>query len=160
MGDSGALLLGFLLATLAIEGLVKTAALATLVLPLLVLAIPIVDTSFVVAKRLKYRQPLYEADRTHLHHRFMNIGFSQKRAVVYMYAWCGILAAAALSTRFLPPRPHGEWDLSNALIAGGMALLALAASVYIAFLLEIVKLANPRIRRREEQARDDARRSA
>ena len=160
MGDSGALLLGFLLATLAIEGLVKTAALATLVLPLLVLAIPIVDTSFVVAKRLKYRQPLYEADRTHLHHRFMNIGFSQKRAVVYMYAWCGILAAAALSTRFLPPRPHGEWDLSNTLIAGGMALLALAASVYIAYLLEIVKLANPRIRRREEQARDDARRSA
>ena len=160
MGDSGALLLGFLLATLAIEGLVKTAALATLVLPLLVLAIPIVDTSFVVAKRLKYRQPLYEADRTHLHHRFMNIGFSQKRAVAYMYAWCGILAAAALSTRFLPPRPRGEWDLSNAFIAGGMALLAVAASVYIAYLLEIVKLANPRIRRREEQARDDARRSA
>jgi UDP-GlcNAc:undecaprenyl-phosphate/decaprenyl-phosphate GlcNAc-1-phosphate transferase len=160
MGDSGALLLGFLLATLAIEGLVKTAALATLVLPLLVLAIPIVDTSFVVAKRLKYRQPLYEADRTHLHHRFMNIGFSQKRAVVYMYAWCGILAVAALSTRFLPPRPHGEWDLSNAFVAGGMALLAIAASVYIAYLLEIVKLANPRIRRREEQAREDARRSA
>ena len=160
MGDSGALLLGFLLATLAIEGLVKTAALATLVLPLLVLAIPIVDTSFVVAKRLKYRQPLYEADRTHLHHRFMSIGFSQKRAVVYMYAWCGILAAAALSTRFLPPRPRGEWDLSNAFIAGGMALLALAASVYIAYLLEIIKLANPRIRRREERARDDARRSA
>ena len=160
MGDSGALLLGFLLATLAIEGLVKTAALATLVLPLLVLAIPIVDTSFVVAKRLKYRQPLYEADRTHLHHLFMNIGFSQKRAVVYMYAWCGILAAAALSTRFLPPRPRGEWDLSNAFIAGGMALLALAASVYIAYLLEIIKLANPRIRRREERARDDARRSA
>ncbi|MFL5971295.1 MAG: MraY family glycosyltransferase [Gaiellaceae bacterium] len=160
MGDSGALLLGFLLATLAIEGLVKTAALATLVLPLLVLAIPIVDTSFVVAKRLKYRQPLYEADRTHLHHRFMNIGFSQKRAVVYMYAWCGILAAAALSTRFLPPRPRGELDLSNAVIAGGMALLAIAASVYIAYLLEIIKLANPRIRRREERARDDARRSA
>jgi UDP-GlcNAc:undecaprenyl-phosphate GlcNAc-1-phosphate transferase len=160
MGDSGALLLGFLLATLAIEGLVKTAALATLVLPLLVLAIPIVDTSFVFAKRLKYRQPLYEADRTHLHHRFMNIGFSQQRAVVYMYAWCGILAAAALATRFLPPRPRGEWDLSNALLAGGMALLALAASVYIAYLLEIIKLANPRIRRREEQARDDARRSA
>jgi UDP-GlcNAc:undecaprenyl-phosphate GlcNAc-1-phosphate transferase len=160
MGDSGALLLGFLLATLAIEGLVKTAALATLVLPLLVLAIPIVDTSFVFAKRLKYRQPLYEADRTHLHHRFMNIGFSQKRAVVYMYAWCGILAAAALATRFLPPRPRGDWDLSNTLLAGGVAVLAVAASVYIAYLLEIIKLANPRIRRREEQARDDARRSA
>jgi hypothetical protein len=77
-----------------------------------------------------------------------------------MYAWCGILAAAALATRFLPPRPRGDWDLSNTLLAGGMALLALAASVYIAYLLEIIKLANPRIRRREEQARDDARRSA
>ena len=158
MGDSGALLLGFLLATVSIQGLVKTAALATLVLPLLVLAIPIIDTSFVFAKRLKYRQPLYEADRTHLHHRFMNIGFSQKRAVVYMYAWCGILAAAALATRFLPPRPHGHWDLSNALVAGGMALLAVAASVYIAYLLEIIKLANPRIRRRDEQARREAQR--
>ena len=158
MGDSGALMLGFLLATLSIEGLVKTAALATLVLPLLVLAIPIVDTSFVFAKRLKYRQPLYEADRTHLHHRFMNIGFSQKRAVAYMYVWCGILAAAALATRFLPPRPRGDWDISNALIAAGVALVALAASVYIAYLLEIIKLANPRIRRREEQARREAQR--
>jgi UDP-GlcNAc:undecaprenyl-phosphate GlcNAc-1-phosphate transferase len=160
MGDSGAMLLGFLLATVSIEGLVKTAALATLVLPLLVLAIPIIDTSFVFAKRLKYRQPLYEADRTHLHHRFMNIGFSQKRAVAYMYVWCGILAAAALATRFLPPRPRGDWDVSNTLIAGGVALVALAASVYIAYLLEIIKLANPRIRRREERAREEARRSA
>ena len=158
MGDSGALLPGFLLATVSIQGLVKTAALATLVLPLLVLAIPIIDTSFVFAKRLKYRQPLYEADRTHLHHRFMNIGFSQKRAVVYMYAWCGVLAGAALATRFLPPRPHGHWDISNALVAGGVALLAVAASVYIAYLLEIIKLANPRIRRRDEQARREAQR--
>jgi len=160
MGDSGALLLGFLLATVSIEGLVKTAALATLVLPLLVLAIPIIDTSFVFAKRLKYRQPLYEADRTHLHHRFMNIGFSQKRAVVYMYAWCGVLAGAALATRFLPPRPRGDWDLSNTLVSGGVAVAALAASVYIAYLLEIIKLANPRIRRREEQTREAERRTA
>jgi UDP-GlcNAc:undecaprenyl-phosphate/decaprenyl-phosphate GlcNAc-1-phosphate transferase len=155
MGDSGALLLGFLLATLAVEGLVKTAALATLVLPLLVLAIPIIDTSFVVAKRMKYRQPLYEADRTHLHHRFLSIGFTQTRAVLYMYLWCVILAAAALSTRFLPPRPRGDWDISNAIISVTIGLAALIASVYIAYLLEIVKLANPRVRRREEAARRD-----
>jgi UDP-GlcNAc:undecaprenyl-phosphate GlcNAc-1-phosphate transferase len=158
MGDSGALLLGFLLATLAVEGLVKTAALATLVLPLIVLAIPIIDTSFVFAKRLKYRQPLYEADRMHLHHRFLNIGFSQARAVAYMYFWCALLAAAALATRFLPPRPHGHWDGSNVLVAAAIGIAALAASVYIAYLLEIVKLANPRIRRREEQARREAER--
>src|SRR5918992_1852277 len=156
MGDSGALLLGFTLAALSIEGLLKTAALATLVLPLLVLAIPIIDTSFVFAKRLKYRQPLYAADRTHLHHRFMNIGFSQTRAVAYMYLWCVILAAAALATRFLPPRPRGDWDVSNAVVSGLIGLAAVAASIYMAYLLEIVKLANPRIRRREDQARAEA----
>ena len=57
---------------------------ATLLFPLLVLAVPIIDTSFVVAKRLKYRQPVYTADRSHLHHRFMNIGFSQARAALTM----------------------------------------------------------------------------
>src|SRR5580765_2537702 len=53
MGDSGALLLGFTLASVSVEGMLKTAALATLVLPLLVLAVPLIDTSFVVAKRIK-----------------------------------------------------------------------------------------------------------
>ena len=153
MGDSGALLLGFTLATLSIEGLLKTAATVALFFPLLVLAVPILDTAFVIAKRLKYRQPLYAADRTHLHHRFVNIGFSQRRAALYMYAWCATLAAAALATRFIPPRPHGELDLSNTLVDGVIGLVAVGASVYIVYLLEIVKLMNPRIRRREQQVR-------
>jgi UDP-GlcNAc:undecaprenyl-phosphate/decaprenyl-phosphate GlcNAc-1-phosphate transferase len=153
MGDSGALLLGFILATLSIEGLLKTAATVALFFPLFVLAIPIVDTSFVLAKRLKYRRPLYAADRTHLHHRFANIGFSQRRAALYMYAWCGTLAAAALATRFMPPRPHGDWQLWPTLGVIAIGLVAVAASVYIVYLLEIVKLMNPRIRRREEAAR-------
>jgi UDP-GlcNAc:undecaprenyl-phosphate/decaprenyl-phosphate GlcNAc-1-phosphate transferase len=152
MGDSGALLLGFTLATLSIQGLLKTAATVALFFPLLVLAVPIIDTAFVIAKRLKYRRPLYAADRTHLHHRFVNIGFSQRRAAAYMYAWCGTLAAAALATRFLPPRPHGDLDLSNALVDGLIALVAVGASIYIVYLLEIVKLMNPRIRRREQAA--------
>ena len=79
MGDSGALLLGFMLGALAVQGLLKTAAVATLLFPLLVLAVPIIDTSFVVAKRIKYGQPVYAADQTHLHHRFLNIGFSRAR---------------------------------------------------------------------------------
>jgi UDP-GlcNAc:undecaprenyl-phosphate GlcNAc-1-phosphate transferase len=161
MGDSGALLLGFVLATEAVQGLLKTAALATLVLPLLVLAVPILDTSFVVAKRLKYRRPIWLGDRTHLHHRFVDIGFTQRRAVAYLYAWCATLAGGALATRFLRPRPHGDWRLWPTVGAAVVALAVVGASVYIAFLLEIVKLANPRIRRREEQAREAAaRRSA
>jgi UDP-GlcNAc:undecaprenyl-phosphate GlcNAc-1-phosphate transferase len=160
MGDSGALLLGFILATLSIQGLLKTAATVALFFPLLVLAIPIVDTSFVLAKRLKYRRPLYAADRTHLHHRFTNIGFSQRRAALYMYAWCGTLAAAALATRFIPPRPHGDWQLWPTLGVVAIGLVAVAASVYIVYLLEIVKLMNPRIRRREAEARAQERVSA
>src|SRR5436309_565528 len=76
MGDSGALLLGFTLGALAIQGLLKTAAVATLLFPLLVLAVPILDTSFVVAKRIKHGEPIYGADRHHLHHRFLNIRYS------------------------------------------------------------------------------------
>jgi UDP-GlcNAc:undecaprenyl-phosphate/decaprenyl-phosphate GlcNAc-1-phosphate transferase len=154
MGDSGAMLLGFVLAAVSIQGLLKTAATVALFFPLVVLAIPIVDTSFVFAKRLKHRQPLYAADRTHLHHRFVNIGFSQRRSALYMYAWCAVLAAAALATRFIPFRAHGQWHLWPTVAVGVIGLAALATSLYIVYLLEIVKLANPRIRRREEAARE------
>ena len=160
MGDSGALLLGFTLGALSVQGLLKTAAVATLLFPLLVLAVPIIDTSFVVAKRLKYRQPVYGADRSHLHHRFMNIGFSQPRAALTMWAWCGILAAAALATRFLKPHAHGVWHTGPTVAIAAIGALALAASIYMVYLLEIVKLANPRIRRREAEAREAERKSA
>src|SRR4051794_5064164 len=160
MGDSGALLLGFVLATISVQGLLKTAATIALFFPLLVLAVPILDTSFVVLKRLKYRQPGYVADRQHLHHRFVNIGFSQRRAAAYMYLWCGTLAAAALATRFIPFREHGRWHPLPSLAAGAIGLAAVAASIYMVYLLEIVKLANPRIRRREAEARAQQRKTA
>jgi UDP-GlcNAc:undecaprenyl-phosphate GlcNAc-1-phosphate transferase len=156
MGDSGALCLGFILASVSIQGLFKTASTVVLVLPLLVLAVPIIDTSFVVARRLKYSQPIYAADRSHLHHRFMNIGFSQRRAAVTMWLWCASLAGAALATRFVPFREGGAWHLWDTLAVVGIALFALAYSVYVVYLLEIVKLANPRIRRRERE-RNEAR---
>jgi UDP-GlcNAc:undecaprenyl-phosphate GlcNAc-1-phosphate transferase len=152
MGDSGALLLGFTLATLSVEGLLKTASIVSLLLPLVVLAVPIADTSFVVAKRLKQGLPVYERDRSHLHHRFLRIGFTQRRAVLTIYGWCATLAAAALATRFLEPRPHGHWRLWPTLVDSGIGLLALGASVYIVYVLEIVKLANPYLRRRAEEA--------
>ena len=115
-------------------------------------AIPIVDTSFVLAKRLKYRRPLYEADRTHLHHRFANIGFSQRRAALYMYGWCALLAGVALATRFIPFREHGYWHFWPTVAVVAIGVVALAASVYTIYLLEIVKLANPLMRRREQEA--------
>jgi UDP-GlcNAc:undecaprenyl-phosphate/decaprenyl-phosphate GlcNAc-1-phosphate transferase len=157
MGDSGALSLGFILASVSIQGLLKTASTVVLVLPLLVLAVPIIDTSFVVARRLKHGLPVYAADRSHLHHRFLNIGFSQRRAAATMWLWCLSLAGAALATRFVPFREGGEWHLWETLAVLAIALFALAFSVYVVYLLEIVKLMNPRIRRRaREQAAAEA----
>jgi UDP-GlcNAc:undecaprenyl-phosphate/decaprenyl-phosphate GlcNAc-1-phosphate transferase len=154
MGDSGALCLGFILASVSIQGLLKTASTVVLLLPLLVLAVPIIDTSFVVARRVKHNRPIYAADRSHLHHRFLNIGFSQRRAAVTMWLWCASLAGAALATRFVPFREGGEWNPWQTLVVIAIGFFALAFSVYVIYLLEIVKLMNPRIRRRERAQKD------
>ena len=143
MGDSGALLLGFSLAAVSVQGLLKTAATVALFFPLLVLAVPILDTGFVVARRLKYRMPITTPDKTHLHHRFVNIGFSQPRAVAYIYFWVATLAVAALGTRYIPFREDGRWRPWPTVGAAALGLLAVAASIYMVYLLEIVKLGEP-----------------
>jgi UDP-GlcNAc:undecaprenyl-phosphate/decaprenyl-phosphate GlcNAc-1-phosphate transferase len=154
MGDSGALLLGFVLATVAVQGLLKTAATVALAFPLLVLAIPILDTSFVLVRRLKHREKVYLADQAHLHHRFLRRGISQRRATVTMWGWCLTLAGAALATRFVPFREHGEWHLWPTVAVSLIGAAALACSLYVVYFLEIVKLRNPYLRRREEDVRE------
>jgi UDP-GlcNAc:undecaprenyl-phosphate GlcNAc-1-phosphate transferase len=148
MGDSGALLLGFVLAAVAVQGLLKTAATVALFFPLLVLAVPIVDTTFVVLRRLKHGEPVFEGDQAHLHHRFVRRGFSQSRATLTIWAWCLSLAAGALATRFIPFREGGTWHLWPTVEAGAIGLVALAFSVYVVYVLEIVKVGNPISRRR------------
>ena len=161
MGDSGALVLGFLLAAVSVQGLLKTASTVVLFLPLLVLAVPILDTSFVVARRLKHRQPLSTPDQAHLHFRFLRRGFSQRRAAVTMWVWCATLAGAALATRFIPFREGGTWHLAETLAVAAIALIALTFSLYVVYVLEIVKLNNPRrFRRREDSEPEPKRRSA
>src|SRR4051794_28388351 len=139
MGDSGALALGFLLACLAVDGVLKTAAAITLVAPLLVLAVPILDTSFVVLKRLKYRRPPWRADHNHFYHRFMRIGYSQRRTAAYLHLWALMLAAYALLARFVPPRPRGDWDLGRSLFLTAVGLVVIAISVWMVYSLEILK---------------------
>jgi UDP-GlcNAc:undecaprenyl-phosphate GlcNAc-1-phosphate transferase len=149
MGDSGALLLGFVLAAVSVQGLLKTAATVALLFPLLVLAVPIVDTTFVVARRLKHGESPFEGDQAHLHHRFLRRGFSEPRATMTIWSWCASLAAAALATRFIPFRAHGAWHVWPTLAAALIGLVAVAFSIYVVYVLEIVKIANPYQRRRE-----------
>jgi UDP-GlcNAc:undecaprenyl-phosphate GlcNAc-1-phosphate transferase len=145
MGDSGALALGFLLALVAVEGVLKTAATIALVAPMLVIAVPILDTSFVVLKRLKYRRPPWGADHNHFYHRFMRIGYSQRRTAAYLHLWALSLSAYAILLRFVPPRPGGEWDLGNTLIGLAAGLVVLAGSVWMVYTLEILKARHLRV---------------
>jgi len=145
MGDCGALALGFVLACVAVQGVLKTAASIALIAPLLVLAVPILDTSFVVLKRLKYRRPPWGADQNHFYHRFMRIGFSQRRTAAYLHVWAAMLAAWALLVRFVPPRPLGEWNLRNSLIVAAGALVVFLASVWMVYTLEILKARHLRV---------------
>jgi UDP-GlcNAc:undecaprenyl-phosphate GlcNAc-1-phosphate transferase len=153
MGDSGSLMLGYLLAALSIQGVLKTAAAVSLVFPLVVLALPILDTSFVILKRLKYRQPIYQADRWHFHHRFANIGFSQRRTALYLYAWCSSLSALALAVRFVPNHRH-DWSPVAVAVLGGLGLLAIVTSLYVIYLLEIIKARHLRAIRLRRRAGD------
>jgi UDP-GlcNAc:undecaprenyl-phosphate GlcNAc-1-phosphate transferase len=140
MGDCGSNLLGLMLGGVIVEGSLKTNALIALIVPLIVLAVPFLDTGFVVAKRIKYRRPVYQADSNHFHHRFHRIGFSQRRSVLYLYAWTVTMAGLAVALRFVPYSDHGDLNIGWSLVMGGCLVLALAASVYLVLVLEILKL--------------------
>jgi len=141
MGDCGAMLLGLLLGAAIIEGSLKTNALIALIGPLVVLAVPFLDTSFVVAKRLKYRRVPWRGDSNHFHHRFHRMGFSQTRTVLYLYAWTFVMAGLAVALRFIPySESSGELNTGWAILMGALLLGGVAASIYLIYVLEILKL--------------------
>jgi UDP-GlcNAc:undecaprenyl-phosphate GlcNAc-1-phosphate transferase len=164
MGDCGSNLLGYLLGVISIQGSLKTNALVAVVVPLIVLAVPFMDTTFVVLKRMKYGRPVYLADANHFHHRFSRIGFSQRRTVLYLYAWTAGLAGLGLAVRFVPYSDHhGHMHTGWTLVMVGLFVLVLLASIYLVYVLEILKFRRfVRHRRPEhspEQVDDEVRRS-
>ena len=141
LGDSGSNLLGYLLGAIVVQGALKTNAVIALAFPLVILAVPILDSSFVIAKRIKYGKPIYTADKWHFHHRFANIGFSARRTTLYLYGWTLVLALLALALRFVPySDDRGNFDLTWSIVLGVFGLGAVAASVYLVLVLEILKL--------------------
>ena len=145
MGDAGSNLLGYLLGVAAVIGSLKTTAAFALAVPLLVLAVPFMDTGFVVAKRLKYGRKPWQADAEHFHHRMARIGFSQRKTVAYLYTWTLMLAGVALALRFVPySNGNGTYRLGWSIVMGVILLLAAAASVYLVYVLEIFKFKNLR----------------
>ncbi|MBZ4645607.1 MAG: undecaprenyl/decaprenyl-phosphate alpha-N-acetylglucosaminyl 1-phosphate transferase [Clostridia bacterium] len=96
MGDTGSTFLGFVLATVSIQGLFKGYAVISFAVPLLILGLPIFDTGYAILRRLLSGKSIMEADRGHLHHRLIDMGFSQKQTVMILYTMSGILGISAV----------------------------------------------------------------
>ena len=96
MGDTGSMLLGYTLSVAAVLGLVKTAATVALVVPIIALGRPILDTTFAIIRRKMSGVPIFQPDKGHLHHRLLALGMTQKQAVLIMYFVSMILGIVAL----------------------------------------------------------------
>jgi UDP-GlcNAc:undecaprenyl-phosphate GlcNAc-1-phosphate transferase len=128
MGDSGAMLLGLLLASATIAGVGRTvqphgAAVAAFAIPVLipvfVLAVPLVDVALAVIRRLRRGRPVFAPDKEHIHHQLREIGHTHRRAVLLMYYWAILLAGSGLAVSFV----NGRWIVWSILVAS-LALIA------------------------------------
>src|SRR5207244_12928545 len=128
MGDSGAMLLGLLLASATVAGVGRTlqprggdvAAFAIPVLiPIFVLAVPLIDVALAVIRRLLRGRPVFAPDKEHIHHQLRQIGHTHRRAVLIMYYWAILLAGSGLAVSFINGR----------LIVGAILAVALALIV-------------------------------
>lgn len=128
MGDTGSMLLGLLLAaaTITLTGQIDPSVVAgpallptllPLLIPLAVMAIPLVDLVLAVVRRTRAGRNPFAPDKEHLHHRLLEMGHSQARAVFLMYAWTGLIAGAAVAVAFVPvPAAVGGFALGLGLL--------------------------------------------
>ncbi|VBB08923.1 Hypothetical protein LUCI_4206 [Lucifera butyrica] len=96
MGDTGSMFLGYMLAAISVIGTVKSAATIALVVPIVALGLPIMDTAFAIIRRYMNGRPIFKPDKGHLHHRLLEMGLSQKQAVLLMYVISGCLGLSAI----------------------------------------------------------------
>jgi UDP-GlcNAc:undecaprenyl-phosphate GlcNAc-1-phosphate transferase len=107
MGDSGSGFLGFSLAVLSIMSATKAAALFSMLVPIIILAVPIFDTAFAIIRRLMSGKSPFEADKKHLHHRILDKGYSNRNATLIIYGVTIILSIIAvistnIADKYLP----------------------------------------------------------
>ena len=112
MGDSGSMTLGFLLATATVAGVGRTAPInfkaetvifyLPVVIPLIILAIPILDTALAIVRRARGGKHIFHADKRHLHHQLLEIGHGHRQAVLIMYGWTAVVGGAGLALSFAP----------------------------------------------------------
>ena len=96
MGDTGSMFLGYTLATVSIQGLFKFYAVISFAVPFILLGLPIFDTGFAIVRRLLKGQSPLQADRGHVHHRLIDLGFDQKQSVAILYAFSALMGLTAV----------------------------------------------------------------
>lgn len=97
MGDTGSMFLGYMLAAVSVIGTVKSAATIALIVPIVALGLPIMDTAFAIIRRYTSGKPIFKPDKGHLHHRLLEMGLTQKQAVLLMYVISGCLGMSAIA---------------------------------------------------------------
>ena len=96
LGDSGSMFIGFMVAVLATFGLLKGVTLVAFIIPILVLGVPIFDTCFAIFRRYCEHQPIFQADKKHIHHRLLGCGLSHKQTVLVIYGISVFFSVSAL----------------------------------------------------------------
>ncbi|MFP4234331.1 MAG: glycosyltransferase family 4 protein [Nitriliruptoraceae bacterium] len=132
MGDTGSQLLGLLLGVAMVSHVGRTAAPTStdfvgsipLLVPVLVMAVPFLDTAFAVLRRLIARRPVTAGDRGHLHHLLLAFGHSHRRAVLILYYWSAVVAVASVGPSLLPAERLVPWVL----VAGAIGIVLVALS--------------------------------
>ena len=96
MGDTGALFLGYTLAVISVSGVFKLHTVISFVIPLSIFGLPLFDTTFAFVRRIIQKRNPFSADRGHLHHKLIDLGFNQRQSVGILYAICAILGTSAI----------------------------------------------------------------
>lgn len=96
LGDSGSLMLGYVLGSLSVMGVAKGATLLTLFVPLFIMGVPVVDTLAAIIRRAAKRRPVFQPDKEHLHHKLMDHGFSYDQSVYFIYTLSALSGGFAL----------------------------------------------------------------
>jgi len=126
MGDSGSMLLGFVLATTSLMSNQKSTTMIAILVPIIAMGLPIMDTLFAIVRRFLERRPLFSPDKGHLHHRLIALGFTQKKAVITLYVVSIFLAAIALAIHF-----GRDWQKGLGLALMGIAVIVFTRIVWM-----------------------------
>ena len=136
MGDTGSMFLGYILAVTSIQGLFKFYAVISFAVPFIILGLPIFDTAFAIVRRVIHGQSPLQADRGHVHHRLIDLGFDQKQSVAILYTFSAVMGLTAV----LLARTREA------------KLIILAVAVLVCFFLAMTLMTVEKNHRREEQA--------